>query len=134
MYRQIQDGKLQCRDCKEWVIIKDFKHNNGQDGRQRPGSYCKSCNSKRSKRDLAKVRYGLTAEQFEELERAFPVCGICGYAQVFIDHSHDTGQVRGRLCRKCNTGIGMFLDKPDLLQKAAQYLTRFCGSDTIKVQ
>lgn len=47
-----------------------------------------------------------------------------------IDHDHaccpDTGGcarcVRGVLCRRCNTGIGMFLDSEDHLLAAIEYL------------
>lgn len=42
-----------------------------------------------------------------------------------IDHNHDTGEVRGLLCLTCNTGIGMFGDSLELLEKAMKYLDRF---------
>ncbi len=41
-----------------------------------------------------------------------------------IDHDHSTGKVRGLLCSCCNTGIGMFKDNPDVLDRAAFYLVR----------
>jgi hypothetical protein len=39
-----------------------------------------------------------------------------------IDHDHETGQVRGLLCSKCNSGIGYLKDSRQLLLKAAIYL------------
>lgn len=39
-----------------------------------------------------------------------------------IDHNHETGEVRGLLCSRCNKGIGSLRDDPEVLQKAADYL------------
>jgi hypothetical protein len=39
-----------------------------------------------------------------------------------IDHDHQTGRVRGLLCHKCNTMLGMAADNPRWLQKAIEYL------------
>ncbi len=36
-------------------------------------------------------------------------CGICGRRQrkMNIDHNHFTGKIRGTLCRRCNTLVGL---------------------------
>ena len=57
------------------------------------------------------------------------LCAICGVdlttlpaRQVHADHCHETGQPRGVLCHHCNTGLGGFVDRIDLLEKAIAYL------------
>lgn len=42
--------------------------------------------------------------------------------QPAIDHCHDTGKVRGILCKKCNSGIGLLSDSIFILEKAISYL------------
>ncbi len=39
-----------------------------------------------------------------------------------VDHCHETGKIRGLLCTKCNTGIGLFRENIDYLQNAINYL------------
>lgn len=39
-----------------------------------------------------------------------------------LDHDHETGQIRGVLCGRCNSGLGGFKDSPNLLLKAIRYL------------
>lgn len=54
---------------------------------------------------------------------AITSCEICGRSEtVVMDHDHVTGVFRGRLCDRCNTGLGMFGDNPDTLETAAKYL------------
>jgi len=55
-------------------------------------------------------------------------CAICEeelHAENYaMDHCHESGAIRGYLCRACNMGLGHFRDRPDLLLRAAQYLDR----------
>jgi hypothetical protein len=39
-----------------------------------------------------------------------------------VDHDHETNQIRGLLCVHCNSGLGHFKDKKELLQEAINYL------------
>lgn len=59
------------------------------------------------------------------LESQDGVCAICktnSDTKLSVDHDHDTGRVRGLLCRKCNLGIGFLRDSVDFLRNAIDYL------------
>jgi len=71
-----------------------------------------------------KRNYGLTIEEAESLKSNG--CEICGsYKNLCIDHCHRTGKVRGCLCAKCNSALGMFNDDTDRIEKAKRYLDSF---------
>jgi hypothetical protein len=56
-------------------------------------------------------------------EAAGGVCQICGDDErLGVDHCHASGRLRGLLCSRCNTGLGMFRDRPELLAEAIEYL------------
>jgi hypothetical protein len=76
--------------------------------------------------------YGITLEFYEELLRNQNGKCICGaekpaesyryHNNLFVDHDHGTGDIRGLLCNRCNHILGMVDDNPELLEKLAQYL------------
>lgn len=55
-------------------------------------------------------------------------CKICGVHQseldraLCVDHNHETGEVRGLLCKRCNSALGYFNESSELLIRAAEYL------------
>lgn len=78
--------------------------------------------------NTCKRTYGISVETYwEHFRRGCAICGapisISG-RRLAIDHDHVTGKFRGLLCSNCNTGIGMFKEDTELLQKAIEYLRR----------
>lgn len=71
-----------------------------------------------------KSLYGIDAITFAYMENAQDRrCAICEEAKpLVLDHCHDTGNVRGLLCKTCNQAIGMLQDKPDVIANAATYV------------
>ncbi len=73
--------------------------------------------------------YGISTEQYNTLWTAQGgCCAICGLPQdkesnrLAVDHNHTTGEVRGLLCFACNQAIGLFKDRPEVLERAGWYL------------
>ena len=83
------------------------------------------------KEHLAWIRrvqpYGITVEELDSIfNKQRGKCAICGYmfsdGDYDIDHCHLTGNVRGLLCRSCNTGIGLFKESHTFLKCAIDYI------------
>ena len=76
-------------------------------------------------------RYGISAEQYYEmLAQQKNVCKICGQKcstkqTLCVDHCHKTKKIRGLLCIKCNTSLGMLNDDVSLFYKAIEYLKSY---------
>jgi hypothetical protein len=68
--------------------------------------------------------YGITVEQYRSMEQSQGgKCAVCQKVdKLRIDHHHGDGVVRGLLCNRCNLGLGLFLDDPVSLRRAATYL------------
>lgn len=71
------------------------------------------------------------SEYLKILKQQKQVCAICKKkTDLFVDHNHKccngkTGCnkcVRGLLCCRCNSGLGMFKDSLSFLENAIQYL------------
>jgi hypothetical protein len=84
-------------------------------------------------KDLQK-NYGVSYKWYKQtLEKQNNVCAICECVEtakirgkslsLAVDHCHDTGKVRGLLCRACNTAIGSFKHDLSVLEKAILYLS-----------
>jgi len=71
-------------------------------------------------------KYGLTLAEYQKMVgKQQHKCKICHEVKsLVVDHHHESGTVRGLLCSKCNTGLGMFDDDRARLRAAADYVTR----------
>jgi len=81
-----------------------------------------------------KIKYGLTIQDWDNLfQEQQGRCAICGKHQselkkpLCVDHNHETGQIRGLVCYKCNPAIGALgADYGiELLQKAIEYVEKY---------
>lgn len=96
-------------------------------------------NPERSRRGIRcatlRKKYGISQDEFETmLGKQGGGCAICGSTShdisvpgkrlenLFVDHCHETGEVRGLLCHSCNVSLGKMGDSPERLRNAADYL------------
>jgi hypothetical protein len=94
--------------------------------------YNKTETKKAAKDSHLKRTYGISLKDYNhKLVEQKHCCYICGIDELsvkkglVVDHNHNTGDVRGLLCGKCNSGLGFFNDKEELLLQAAEYLKKF---------
>lgn len=130
-----KDGLRKCLNCLEIKSFDDFhNHKSATHGKQYT---CKNCsnkpkirseNYKKNKRShQLKSAFGINLEEYEILSQSQNnVCAICKTnntnKRLAVDHCHKTGKIRGLLCGKCNTGIGLMQDNIHILQSAINYL------------
>ena len=76
------------------------------------------------KSDL-KRRFGMTVTQFHQFW-VFQggVCAICHRSDglLYVDHDHNTGNIRGLLCNMCNLALGRFKDNTNAIAGMLEYL------------
>lgn len=115
----------------------------------RTSSYCEPCRKQYRRDNIERTRaytaanrdrirdasfrkiYGITLEHYNHLlSKQNGRCALCrtdvpgGRGHFHVDHNHETGKVRGLLCHNCNIGLGNFRDNPELLRRAARYISR----------
>ena len=79
-----------------------------------------------------KSNFGITLEDYNRMfEEQEGCCAICRKHQsdikraLAVDHDHETGEVRGLLCHKCNSTIGFANDDLEILSNAIGYLKKY---------
>ena len=144
------DGLRECFECKEALPFDSFTSNKAHYDGYGLATYCRSCAKKKADKYRKqfpwiaqyktwvahiKEKYNITPDDYCRmwLEQD-GCCKICkgwyrgktnGGSECItfcIDHCHDTGIVRGLLCRDCNTGLGHFNDNIIRLEEAIDYL------------
>lgn len=94
---------------------------------------CEPQNKEKKREGQLKHKYGITTQQYQGMFLAQKgVCAICrkpetskfrgSVRELSIDHCHETKRVRGLLCARCNSAIGLFDEMPGKMQKALTYI------------
>lgn len=121
-----------CKSCQR-VRSRKMREKNGdkynamtRDWRKRNPEKVKAAEKERwKKRRYSK--YGITRQDYDILvEQQDNCCPGCqrdlDEVDDVIDHCHDSGLVRGILCRQCNQGLGMLKDDPIIVKRLLEYL------------
>jgi len=97
-------------------------------------AHSRAYNAKNRERIRAKQRemrydlmheYGLSVDRYREMMEAQEGCCLICLKKsdvLCVDHDHTTGKIRGLLCKRCNAGLGQFLDDVASLARAIEYL------------
>jgi hypothetical protein len=113
-------GRVATRTAADFHEASDTK-----DGK-RP--HCKDC--VRELRWISTGIVGMSVERFEHMLRdqgekcAIPSCANRSTPErlLDVDHDHDTGQVRGLLCKSCNMVLGKSRESIAILRDMISYL------------
>ena len=118
----IPDGFRWCPSCEQPVAHEDYILNARTTSGF--GSRCRACDREANSAYYFYSRYKLTKSQVADIRAAQnDRCAICGDpGPQHLDHDHDSGATRQLLCQRCNHGLGLFRDDPDLLHFAAFYV------------
>lgn len=110
--------------------------------------YCDRCTAENRPQQVRihRLRYGLEPSDYLRLrERSGGLCEACGCSpteavdgaligrlatSLHVDHCHETGLVRGLLCRECNYALEKAKEDPLRLQGLAAYITTYGASST----
>ena len=128
---KIFSGKTLCTCCGElkdnlkfaWYKTRFYNKGPMTGYRERIHSQCSDCMKSYNKEVKGiKTKYpNLQKPSFGE------PCELCAQPvekSWQLDHCHETGEFRGWLCKRCNTGLGNLGDNKTSLLKALSYLER----------
>lgn len=133
-----------CKPCqnasqREWRLRNltsnresQAKYRASENGREKRSQYSRDFYLSKDGKAIQRSRklereYGITAAAYQaRLAEQNGQCAICKTRTdgetLSVDHCHTTRKVRGLLCRKCNSAIGLLGDNPVLLKAAFEYL------------
>lgn len=134
---------IYCRDCsnamgREWHAKNKGKYaakqaewarNNKDKGREKSAAW-RSRNPEKARaawRGPLLRKYGLTVEAYDAMYLLQGgKCAICSahFGTLCVDHCHDSGRVRGLLCKPCNLVLGNAAESQERLANAIDYLRR----------
>ena len=134
-----------CKVC-ERQGVKDWYQRNKEKAKQKyrdwreenidkVRAYRKQNRAKHYRQEVMR-KYGVDEGWFDEqLKKQGGMCECCNRKFAWgdkqttphVDHCHQSGEVRGILCNRCNSVLGLSKDDPNLLSTLAEYLRKCHG-------
>lgn len=110
----------ECKDCRNQYLREIYYKTN----KEKISKLNVSWQNENKNKVVARKR-GVSLKEIEELKnKANNKCEICeDTINLCVDHNHQTGELRGLLCGRCNKGLGLFRDNKNLLKQAIIYLS-----------
>lgn len=133
-----------CTHCKKTKPADEFYIHNGN-SKDGLSTWCKDCTKTDarergqrtysvigSRRTSLRSLYGLTLNDYEHMyQEQDGKCAACGKPEttmmrgrlvsLAVDHSRETGKVRGLLCQKCNQALGLLLEDTERIKGLLKY-------------
>ncbi len=133
-------GIIRCKDCD--ILIDSTNYVNNSFGIR---SKCRICfnlekrmgqsysslpkeQKEKYENRRRKNKYGITGEDYNKLLKLqLEVCAICKQKcssgdNLCVDHNHETGKIRGLLCRKCNLAVNLVQENEDTVWALMDYI------------
>ena len=94
---------------------------------------CVECMYIRGRESQLKNKFNITLEEYNDiLKTQDHKCGICGLTDdpvvkgkaFAVDHCHESNEIRGLLCSRCNQALGHLGDNLEGVNKALEYLNK----------
>ena len=120
MTKQYKSSEYMREKAKAWRLANP----------DRVAAYRTKNRSKNHKQEIVR-KYGVAFEWFDEqFEKQGKSCATCHKPLEWtnkqntphVDHCHLTNKVRGILCNRCNTVLGLCLDSKELFTNLTRYL------------
>jgi len=130
--KDVPDGMKWCARCQDFRPVTSFP---ARKVGGKPAAYCRPCQRAYNRERNARIKFGLDADEYEMLLACQDYrCAICGGLPrknaLAIDHDHETGEIRGLLCSRCNHKLlGAANDSAARLRTAADYLEAYGARD-----
>jgi len=107
---------------------KDYYQNNKEKIKKSNTEWAKN-NPEKSKEYYLRYhryrKYGIRQPEYDELlSKQKGVCAICKKSVpiLAVDHNHETGAIRGLLCKNCNLALGFISDDINIAFSMIEYL------------
>lgn len=114
-----------CKSCNQEKYLTEFITSKRK-------NTCNICYKNKKILDRRINKYGINSEDYSKIyKKQNGLCLICQKPEadiygnlLAIDHDHKTGKVRGLLCRKCNSALGLLKDDINNIKRAVSYLRK----------